>query len=59
MTVQPKPLADLDRRDCRWPVNDADQGQVHMFCGAPAVEGKPYCADHYRLAYRAKGQAED
>lgn len=59
MTMQPKPLAELGRHDCRWPVNDAGQGEVHLFCGAAAAEGKSYCADHCRLAYRMKGQAED
>lgn len=54
-----KPLADLGRLDCRWPVKDADQGEGHLFCGLPADEGKPYCLDHCRLAYRAKGQGDD
>ena len=36
---------DLERRHCRWPV-DA------QFCGADAVESKPYCGRHLRMAYK-------
>lgn len=59
MTTPPRPLAELKANECRWPVNEASQGDVHLFCGAAAVAAKPYCADHCRLAYRMKGQAED
>lgn len=59
MTRQPNLLADMKANECRWPVNDAGQGEAQLFCAAPAVDGKPYCLDHCRLAYRVKGQAED
>ena len=36
---------DLERHHCRWPV-DA------QFCGADAVESKPYCGRHLRMAYQ-------
>ena len=29
---------------CKWPVNDAAKGELHLFCGA-AADG-PYCAEH-------------
>ncbi len=59
MTAQPRPLADLGHRDCRWPVNDATPPALHLFCGERAAEGKPYCTSHLRLAYRVKGQDDE
>jgi GcrA cell cycle regulator len=35
---------------CKWPFGhpgDTDFG----FCGAPSLEGKPYCPEHYERAY--------
>jgi hypothetical protein len=40
------PLMDLNRGDCKWPVNNAARGEMHLFCGIPA-DG-PYCAAHHR-----------
>lgn len=59
MSAPLRPLADLKANECRWPVNDADHGEAHLFCGAPAATGKPYCPDHYQRAYQSKGQTED
>lgn len=39
---------ELDRRECRWATNDAAPGESHLFCGAKAVRGEPYCAFHCR-----------
>lgn len=39
-----KPLMMLKAKECRWPVNDADVGDSHLFCGLPA-EGS-YCHHH-------------
>ena len=36
---------DLERHHCRWPVDV-------QFCGADAVESKPYCSRHLRMAYK-------
>lgn len=36
-------LVDLEKRDCRWPV-DHDHGVG--FCGREAMEGSSYCPDH-------------
>lgn len=44
----------IPRTACQWPLGDpraADFG----FCGCRAAEGKPYCDDHMRLAYRQPG----
>ncbi|WP_162852929.1 GcrA family cell cycle regulator [Shinella granuli] len=49
----PRPLADLDRYACRWPVNNAELSEAHLFCGERAATAKPYCTRHCRLAYRA------
>lgn len=48
----PRPLAELDRDACRWPVNNADVSEVHLFCGLRTSTAKPYCTRHCRLAYR-------
>lgn len=50
-----KPLADLEHNVCRWPVNAADTGERHLFCGDKAAFPKPYCKAHCRLAYRPSG----
>jgi GcrA cell cycle regulator len=46
-------LADLKSRQCRWPVHSIDD--VHFFCGAPKVDGAPYCSEHCALAYNGFG----
>ncbi|HJN22704.1 MAG TPA: GcrA family cell cycle regulator [Rhodospirillales bacterium] len=35
---------------CSWPHGDPQKDEFH-FCGQPAVEGKPYCAEHCARAY--------
>jgi GcrA cell cycle regulator len=40
-------LMDLKSCDCRWPVTE----ETGWFCGAPAAEGKTYCAAHAQRAY--------
>lgn len=52
------PLIDLKPRECKWPVNDAARGEVHLFCGLPAGEG-PYCAGHYGRSVRGALHHED
>lgn len=49
-----QPLADLARKACRWPVNTTGPDEIHLFCGAPCVPTKPYCAGHCALAYRKR-----
>lgn len=41
-----RPLMMLGARQCRWPVNDAAVGELHLFCGEKA-EGS-YCPHHAR-----------
>lgn len=35
---------------CKWPIGDPRKPDFH-FCEAPALEGKPYCAQHCALAF--------
>lgn len=45
-------LVDLKHDECRFPVNDAAPGEMHLFCGMPAAAGRPYCR-HHALRARA------
>lgn len=40
------PLVDLGRHDCKWPVNNAAPGEMHLFCGRERLTGLPYCGHH-------------
>lgn len=37
-------------QSCVWPIGDPGEADFH-FCAAPAVPGKPYCAEHCAKAY--------
>lgn len=37
-------------RTCHWPVGEPGSKEF-TFCGKEAVVGKPYCADHCKVAY--------
>ena len=41
-----KPLFELTRDDCRWPVAHASVVGGHLFCAMPAVPFCSYCAAH-------------
>ena len=67
VTPAPAPLPPVHRlaarRDgkgpnCLWPHGDPGDLDFH-FCGAPAVEGKPYCPQHCARAYITKTRADD
>lgn len=45
-------LVDLKHDSCRWPIGDPKEPQFG-FCGAPAMEGKPYCPRHQRRTHVA------
>jgi GcrA cell cycle regulator len=38
-------------RQCHWPIGHPREPGFH-FCGAPAIDDKPYCENHCNLAYR-------
>ncbi len=43
---------------CLWPIGDPGDADFH-FCGAPAVAGKPYCAEHCARAYIVRSSRSD
>ncbi len=44
------------QRRCQWPHGHPGEPDFH-FCGAEAVAGRPYCAEHCAIAYRQKDEA--
>lgn len=48
-------LLELDRRACRWPINEPG-AEDFCYCGNASIEGLSYCLGHARLAYRAAGR---
>jgi hypothetical protein len=47
-----RPIDALAKIDCRWPVNDAEVGELHLFCGVPTEA--TYCSHHASRAYRER-----
>jgi GcrA cell cycle regulator len=45
-------LLQLNNGVCKWPFGEPSSLDF-FFCGGSAVEGKPYCAEHCRVAYRS------
>lgn len=41
------------RGHCLWPVNVAEPGELHLFCGAPTPEGI-YCSVHSPIVTKAR-----
>lgn len=41
---------------CLWPIGDPGDSDFH-FCGAQAVPGKPYCAEHAARAYITRSRS--
>jgi GcrA cell cycle regulator len=58
----PSPRWTVQRRadgpSCLWPIGDPNETDFH-FCGAQAVEGKPYCPDHCARAYITRNRSEN
>ncbi len=50
-TLTRKTMADLQAKDCRWPLGDPREQGFH-FCGAPQLAGRPYCELHWRMAFQ-------
>ena len=46
----------VSERMCQWPIGDPGDAEFH-FCGAPALHGRPYCAEHCAAAYRRKSES--
>ncbi|WP_421925514.1 GcrA family cell cycle regulator [Neoaquamicrobium sediminum] len=51
------PLAELAATQCRFPVNEAEPGDAHLFCGLPQARGC-YCAHHAGRAFGGFFRAE-
>ena len=43
-------------RSCMWPIGDPGEPDFH-FCGAPALESKPYCEEHCARAYITRSRS--
>jgi GcrA cell cycle regulator len=43
-------LERLKANQCSWPEGEPGEDDFR-FCGNPAVDGKPYCEDHCKIAY--------
>jgi GcrA cell cycle regulator len=55
----PPPPLRLGNSACCWPLGDPGT-PAFRFCGAQALLGKPYCAEHASVAYvRVKDRRED
>jgi len=52
--VHPKYFMQLKACDCRFP--GPGSGMDMLYCGAPALEGRPYCLAHCRIAYDGRGR---
>jgi GcrA cell cycle regulator len=50
--AQRRALLELASHDCRWPVGDPSTADF-FFCGAEALQGKPYCKAHDERARRS------
>lgn len=54
--VEEKPMGEMIKLDklsngmCCWPEGEPST-ENFRFCGAQAVEGRPYCAEHCKRAY--------
>ncbi len=43
-------VVDITGPRCAWPIGDPREADFH-FCGRRALASKPYCTDHYAIAY--------
>jgi|SRR6185437_2590497 len=43
-------LLDMPRGGCKFAVSPHDAA-THLFCGTPALDGKPYCGFHHGIAF--------
>lgn len=47
----PAPALVLGKQGCCWPLWNDRERPTHQYCGAPAIEGRPYCPEHHARAY--------
>ncbi len=53
-SVVPRKPDPNPKGSCQWPHGDPRKQDFH-FCGARAAAGRPYCAEHVRMAYYRPG----
>ena len=53
-----KPLVMLGAHDCRWPINDADRDEAHLFCAGTTESGKSFCPHHHHRAFDHRRSAD-
>lgn len=53
-----KPMLLLGAHDCRWPINDADRDEQHLFCAATKESGKSFCPHHHHRAFDHRRSAD-
>ena len=53
-TVVPRhlPFARINRSTCKYECSEQDDPARFTFCGHKPAPGKPFCAEHCRLAYK-------
>lgn len=51
------PMAALASQQCRFPVNDAEKGEIHLFCGSPSKG--PWCEYHRSLVYQPRSSLNE
>ena len=51
LDVAAKPLIELERGECKWPVGHPDKPDFG-FCAKPSLLGRPYCDGHMKRAYQ-------
>jgi len=54
-----KTFAELAVGECRFVVDDATApnerpSSAFLFCAEPTISGRPYCAEHCRIAYEPR-----
>jgi hypothetical protein len=55
---RPRPLIELRRTACRYPVTPDNQPPGdHLFCARRAQENSPYCPEHHRLCYSQRARS--
>ena len=56
--VKSVPLEELRPNHCRWPLGDPMDRPPYRNCGDTALETKPYCLTHCKLAYQVRQAGE-
>jgi GcrA cell cycle regulator len=58
LVMDPCILIELDNKRCHWPLGEFAE-KATLFCGGVAIHGTPYCAHHYKRAFKGGGDGDD